>query len=98
AELLDERTSHSFVQRHFVVIRWNVNAQWHQVVDRRGAGLAGWLTLMVDQLASVTARLEEALYRNVRPLSGPRMGAVLRHPPHAGWASDPARDAHVIRG
>ena len=51
AELLDERTAKSFVQRHFVVIRWNVNAQWHQVAGRRGTGLASWLSIVVDQLA-----------------------------------------------
>jgi len=58
AELLDDRTSKSFVQRHFVVIRWNVNAQWHQVLDRRGDGLAGWLTVVVEQLASGRTLLE----------------------------------------
>ena len=96
AELLDERTAKSFVQRHFVVVRWNVNAQWHQVVDRRGDGLAGWLAVVMEHYASVKARLEEAMYRNVRPMSGPRMGAVLRHMQHPGWPIDRASDVNVV--
>lgn len=98
AELLDKKTGESFVQRHFVVIRWNINAQWHQTVDRMGAGLDVWLRVVLGQLASVTRRLNEAMYRNVKPLSGPRIGAVTRHQQHPGWPIDRASDVNVVAG
>ncbi len=98
AELLDSLSAKSYVQRHFVVIRWNVNAQWHQGTRRRGGGLTGWLQVVIDQLESVQRRLREAMYVNVRALSGPRLGAVLRHLQHPGWPIDRASDVNVVPG
>ena len=95
-DLSDELTALSFVQRHFVVIRWNVDAGWHRVADRQGAGLAGWLDIITAALASVERRLQDAMYVKVRPLSGPRLGAVLRNMQHPGWPIDRASDVNVL--
>ena len=53
---------------------------------------------VVDQLESVERRLREAMYVNVRALSGPRLGAVLRHLQHPGWPIDRASDVNVVPG
>ena len=95
-DLSDELTALSFVQRHFVVIRWNVDAGWHRVADRQGAGLGGWLDIITAALASVERRLQDAMYVKVRPLSGPRLGAVLRNMQHPGWPIDRASDVNVL--
>ena len=40
-------------------------------------------------------RLVDAMYTQVRPLSGPQLGAVLRHLQHPGWPIDRASDVTV---
>lgn len=94
-ELLDVLSAGSFVQRHFVTVRWNVDHRWMQTALKRGPGLEGYLELVNEQIESVRRRLEDAAYTKVETLSGPRMAAVLRHMQHPDWPIDRASDADV---
>ena len=96
AELLDTLAHSSFVQRHFVTVRWDLSDHFRSMAAHREDGPAGWLELVNDQLDSVTRRLSAAGYTNVTALSGPRLGAVLRHLQHPDWPLERAKDVNVI--
>jgi hypothetical protein len=93
--LLDELSASGFVQRHFVVIRWDVDTRFTAIAGRRGPGLDGYLSLITSQLGIAQRRLVDAMYTHVRPLSGPQLAAVLRHLQHPGWPIDRASDVTV---
>lgn len=93
--LLDELSASGFVQRHFVVIRWDVDARFAVIAARRAPGLAGYLSLINSQIPIAHRRLVDAMYTQVRPLSGPQLGAVLRNQQHPGWPIDRASDVTV---
>ena len=95
AELLDTLAHASFVQRHFVTLRWDHSDHFRALAAHRAPGADGWLELVNEQLASAVRRLRAAGYSNVQPLSGPRLGAVLRHLQHPDWPIDQARDVNV---
>jgi hypothetical protein len=90
--LLDELSTSGFVQRHFVVIRWDVDTRFAAIAGRRAPGLHGYLSLITSQIGIAHRRLVDAMYTHVRPLSGPQLGAVLRHLQHPGWPIDRASD------
>lgn len=93
--LLDDLAAHGYVQRHFAVIRWDVDARFLAAASRRGEGLAGYLAVVNAQVPRVKARLVEAMFHRVRVLSGPQLAAVLRHLQHPGWPIDRASDVTV---
>lgn len=90
--LLDELSATGFVQRHFVVIRWDVDTRFTTIAGRRGPGLDGYLALITGQLGIAHRRLVDAMYTQVRALSGPQLAGVLRHLQHPGWPIDRASD------
>lgn len=94
-ELLDQLSAASFVQRHYVVIRWNVDNRFAGVASRRAPGLEGFLEVIQEQTASAHRRLIDAMYSKVHELSGPQLGAVLRHMQHPDWPIDRASDVNV---
>lgn len=96
AELLDTLAHSSFVQRHFVTLRWDLSDHFRSLAAHRGDGPDGWLELINEQLDAATRRLRDAGYVNVTPLSGPRLGAVLRHLQHPDWPIEQARDVNVV--
>lgn len=98
AELLDTLADASFVQRHFVTVRWDLSDRFITLAASRGEGAAGWLELVMEQLDSVMRRLATAGFVKVSPLSGPRLGAVLRHLQHPDWPIDRASDVNVAEG
>lgn len=92
-ELLDQLSLSSFVQRHYVVVRWNVDNRFRQFASRRSPrALEGFRDVIQEQLPSVERRLVEAQYSKVHPLSGPQLAAVLRHLQHPDWPIDRASD------
>lgn len=93
--LLDDLAANGYVQRHYAVIRWDVDARFLAAATRRGAGLAGYLAIVNAQIPRVKARLVEAMFHRVRPLTGPQLAAVLRHLQHPGWPIDRASDVTV---
>ena len=94
-ELLDQLSASSFVQRHYVVVRWNVDNRFTVVAGRRAPGLDGFLEVIQEQTGVVHRRLVDAMYSKVHPLSGPQLGAVLRHLQHPDWPIDRASDVNV---
>lgn len=94
-ELLDQLSAASFVQRHYVVIRWNVDNRFAVMASRRAPGLEGFLEVIQEQTASVHRRLVDAMYSKVHPLSGPQLGAALRHLQHPDWPIDRASDVNI---
>jgi len=90
--LLDEMSTSGFVQRHYVVIRWDVDGRLTTLAGRRAPGLPGYLSLINSQIPIAHRRLVDAGYTRVRPLSGPVLAAVLRHLQHPGWPIDRASD------
>lgn len=90
--VLDELGQSSFVQRHFVVLRFNLTSTFGFAANRRGRGTDGWLTVVDEQVESAGRRLREAMFTGVRPLSGPQVAAVLRHLQHPDWPIDRASD------
>lgn len=93
--LLDDLSASGFVQRHFVVIRWDVDTRFRSIAARRAGGLPGYLAVVNAGLPGVQRRLIDAGYHQVTPLSGPRLAAVLRHLQHPGWSIDRASDVTV---
>ena len=93
--LLDEMSMSGFVQRHYVVIRWDVDGRLTTLAGRRAPGLPGYLSLINSQIPIAHRRLVDAGYTRVRPLSGPVLAAVLRHLQHPGWPIDRASDVTV---
>lgn len=91
-KLLDDLSANSFVQRHYVVVRWNLTPRFRRMSNRRAPGPQGWLETVQDQLPMVEHRLREARYSRVTALSGPRLAAVLRHLQHPDWPIDRASD------
>jgi hypothetical protein len=92
SELLARLTASSFVQRHFVVIRWAKDTRFESAGSSHASGRTGWLKVIQDQAEMASNRLVDAMYRNVRPLSGPQLAAVIRHLQHPGWPIDRASD------
>ena len=90
--MLDDLSLASFIQRHYVVIRWHVDSRFNMMAARRGPGLDGYLDLINEQAAVAERRLVDAKYGRVRPASGPRLAAVLRHMQHPDWPIDQAGD------
>ena len=95
AALLAQLSGSSFVQRHNVVILWDTDDRFQAAARRRRPGLDGWLDIITDEGESAGRRLADAMYRNVRALSGPQLGAVLRHLQHPDWPIDRASDVTV---
>ncbi|MGI8417450.1 MAG: hypothetical protein ACR2P2_14850 [Nakamurella sp.] len=93
--LLDQLSDASFVQRHYAVIRWDADARFMSIARRRGAGLDGIADLIREQTVSAERRLADSMFHRVRALSGPQLGAVLRHLQHPDWAIDRASDVNV---
>ena len=93
--LIDEVSQRSFVQRHFVVVRWDADSRLQALAGRRGQWPDGALDLMREQTVQVERRLIDAGFQKVRALSGPQLGAVLRHLQHPGWPIDRASDVSV---
>jgi hypothetical protein len=93
--LLASLSSSSFVQRHYVVITIAVGDQFKATAKRHRDGLQGWLDVATVEGASAAHRLEGAMYRNVKALSGPQLAAVLRHLQHPDWPIDRASDVTV---
>lgn len=59
------------------------------------AGPGRFLEVIQEQTAVVARRLVDAMYSKVHPLSGPQLGAVLRHLQHPDWPIDRASDVNV---
>lgn len=93
--LIDEVSQRSFVQRHFVVVRWDADGRFQAMAGRRGQWPGGALDLMREQTVQVERRLIDAGFQKVRAMSGPQVGAVLRHLQHPGWPIDRASDVNV---
>lgn len=93
--LLATVASASFVQRHYVTIRWDVDARFMGIARRRGPGLSGVTEIVREQVGQVERRLGDGLFQRVHPLSGPQLGAVLRHLQHPDWSIDRASDVNV---
>lgn len=85
----------SFVQRHYVTIRWDADARFMSIARRRGPGLTGVADLIREQIVQAERRLADGLFQKVHPLSGPQLGAVLRHLQHPDWSIDRASDVNV---
>jgi hypothetical protein len=86
--LLAQLAGSSFVQRHYVVVLWNVDEQFKAIAGRHRPGLEGWLDVVIPEGDAARRRLTDAMYRNVRALSGPQVAAVLRHLQHPDWPID----------
>jgi len=93
--LLGQLSASSFVQRHYVVLRWSVDEQFRSQARRQAPGLDGWLWLVNGEITTARRRLTDAMYRGVRALSGPQLAAVLRHLQHPDWPIDRASDVTV---
>jgi hypothetical protein len=92
SDLLAELSESSFMQRHFVAIRWNKDARFDSYASTHGPGSTGWLRVIEDQTNLAQQRLKDVGYGNVQVLSGPRLAAVIRHLQHPGWSIDQASD------
>jgi hypothetical protein len=90
--LLGELSASSFVQRHYLVVRWNVDEQFRAHARRQAPGLDGWLWQVNGEIRAAHRRLTDAMYRGVHALSGPQLAAVLRHLQHPDWPIDRASD------
>ena len=93
--LLGELSASSFVQRHYLVVRWNVDEQFRAHARRQAPGLDGWLWQVNGEIQAAHRRLTDAMYRGVHALSGPQLAAVLRHLQHPDWPIDRASDVTV---
>lgn len=94
-QLLDQVSRAAFVQRHYVAIRWDVDGRFQDLARRRGSFPDGTLDLVNEQISQVQRRLGEAGYHRVHAMSGPQLGAVLRHLQHPDWPIDRASDVNV---
>ena len=83
------------MQRHYLVVRWDVDEQFRAHARRQAPGLDGWLWLVNGEIQAAHRRLTDAMYRGVQALSGPQLAAVLRHLQHPDWPIDRASDVTV---
>lgn len=92
-ELLDDLGASSFNQRHYAVIRFDINSTFTFNASRRGEGRDGWLVFVDEQVDSIVRRLQEAMFHDPKPLTARQLAAVLRHLQHPDWPLDRVRDA-----
>lgn len=92
-ELLDDLGKSSFNQRHYVVIRFDLNPTFIFNASRRGEGRDGWMVFLDEQVESIIRRLKDAMFQDPRPLSARQLTAVIRHLQHPDWPLDRIRDA-----
>ncbi|MGC4174335.1 SCO6880 family protein [Demequina sp.] len=79
SEVLANAEAIGTVQRHYVVVRFDVDRDFRARARRVGPDVEGWRRLMVTEIAAMTRRLELAGVGRVRPLSARQVAAMIRH-------------------
>ncbi len=85
----------AFVQRHYVVVRWNLAAAFKAEAARYGHGRSGWRALMDQEIATVTRELSRAHYRHPAALTARQTVAVILHQQNPSRPIQSVRDVDV---
>lgn len=103
----------AMVQRHFIIVRWPLNAAFADAARKYGTGRDGWRGLMRQEIASTVRGLTDARLGDVEPLTARRVAAVILHqqnptrpidylqdvdPSCVGLPSHDELSAHVVDG
>jgi len=112
-EVLIKTGQGAMVQRHYIVGRWPISAQFVATARKYGEGRDGWRALMAIEIEAVVRALNEARMGTVEPLTARGVTAVIRHmqnpsrpvdymaaltPMDLGEASHDEFSAHVVDG
>lgn len=87
-QLVGELARGSMVQRHFVVVRWPLGAEFTAQARMLGEGTDGWVRLMDREIESVTRALRAARMRQVQPMSAVQVAALVRNQQSPAWPID----------
>lgn len=87
-DVMRQVASIGLVQRHFVVMRWPINAHFNSEAAKYGPGYEGWRKLMDIEIAAVSSSLAQARLGDTMVLSAPRVAGVLRHLQLPCWPVD----------
>lgn len=103
----------AMVQRHYVIVRWPLNAAFRDAARKYGEGRDGWRGLMRQEIASTVRGLTDARLGQVETLTARKLAAVILHqqnpsrpidyvtdvdPASFGIRSHDEFSAHVVEG
>ncbi|TPW78401.1 hypothetical protein [Schumannella sp. 10F1B-5-1] len=69
----------AMVQRHYIVLRWQVTEQFRDAALKYGTGRDGWRGLMRQEISSTITGLRDARLGEVEVLSARRLAAMILH-------------------
>jgi hypothetical protein len=69
----------AMVQRHFITVRWPINAAFVDAARRYGGGRDGWRGLMGQEIATTMRGLTDARLGQVEALTARKVAAVMLH-------------------
>lgn len=92
ADVVGRLTETGYMQRHYVVGRWPVDAGFMAAAARRAPGAQGWKVLMTAEVEMLRRRLTYAGLRPGPALSARQVAAVIRHQQMPSWAIDEVAD------
>lgn len=78
-QVLTRSASIGTMQRHFVVLRFDLNADFIARARRYGEGVLGWREMMNSEIESATRRLQVAGVGSVKVLTARQVAAFIRH-------------------
>ncbi|WP_202567715.1 SCO6880 family protein [Agreia sp. COWG] len=91
-EVIDKVMAGQLIQRPMYVFSFPASETFKARAERRGEGLAGWRSLMNDEIAALERSMRAAGFRDVHTLSARATSAVIRHMQHPGYALDRVAD------
>lgn len=101
----------AMVQRHFVIVRWPIDAAFQEAARRYGEGRDGWRGLMEQEITTTMRGLTDARLGQVEALTARKVAAVMLHqqnpsrpidmvaetqPSRMGLASRDEYSAHIV--
>lgn len=97
-DVLAKTGNGSFVQLHFIIIRWLLTPQFKAEAARYGQGRDGWRALISHEIQTMHRTLTgPARFRDVRALSARQTAAVIIHQQNPDWPIAMVRGVDVTR-
>lgn len=84
------------MQRHYVVVRWPITAQFLAAAERRGAGHEGWRDLLEREIEAAGRALVAARLEPGAALTAAQTAALFRHLQMPSWPIDQVADVPVM--